>query len=125
MRLVIFLLFTFSASAKPNFVVLADDLGYGDVGYQGGDVPTRTLIPSQVREWFLLRYITCPVCSIPGRFTDRQVPAKFWFLGQYRLSVSGGGTWDSAEHTNPFRTATGAGYVCGLFGKTYEGDRRK
>lgn len=31
-------------AARPNFVlILADDLGYGDVGYQGGDVPTPNI----------------------------------------------------------------------------------
>ena len=29
---------------KPNFMIfLADDWGYGDVGYQGGNVPTPNI----------------------------------------------------------------------------------
>jgi len=33
-----------AAETKPNFVIIsADDLGYGDVGYQGGDVPTPNI----------------------------------------------------------------------------------
>ena len=33
-----------SAGTQPNvIVIICDDLGYGDVGYQGGDVPTPNI----------------------------------------------------------------------------------
>ena len=53
---------------KPNFVIfLADDLGYGDVGYQGGDVPTPN-IDSIAQGGVTLTdgYATCPVSLLRG-----------------------------------------------------------
>src|SRR4051794_38343436 len=52
--------------AKPNIVViLADDLGYGDLGCQGcPDVPTPhidTIAKNGVR--FTNGYVSCPVCG--------------------------------------------------------------
>jgi arylsulfatase A-like enzyme len=52
--------------ARPNILlIVADDLGYGDLGFQGGkDVPTPNLdrlAGSGVR--FTNGYVSCPVCS--------------------------------------------------------------
>ncbi len=68
------------ASAKPNIVVIvADDLGYGDLGFQGGkEIPTPHLdglAAEGVR--FTNGYVTCPVCSptraglVTGRYQQR------------------------------------------------------
>lgn len=65
---------------RPNIVlVLADDLGYGDVGFQGGkDIPTPNLdalARGGVR--FTNAYVSCPVCSptraglLTGRYQQR------------------------------------------------------
>lgn len=127
MRLLIFLLFTFSASAKPNFVIfLADDLGYGDVGYQGGDVPTPN-IDSIASEGVVFTdgYITCPVCapSRAGLLTGRyQQSFGFWDnIGPFRVSkeVEPGIPLDIPILSERLKEL---GYVCGLFGKTHEGD---
>lgn len=66
--------------AKPNFIVIvADDLGYGDLGFQGGkDVPTPnidSLAENGVR--FTDGYVTGTVCSptraglLTGRYQQR------------------------------------------------------
>ena len=71
------------AYAKTNFVIfLADDLGYGDVGYQGGDVSTPN-IDSIANEGvsFTDGYVSCPVCapSRAGLLTGRyQNTFGFW-----------------------------------------------
>ena len=127
MRLLIFLLFTFSAHAKPNFMVfLADDLGYGDVGYQGGGVPTPN-IDSIAREGVVFTdgYVTCPVCapSRAGLLTGRyQQSFGFWDnIGPFRISkeVEPGIPLDIPILSERLKEL---GYVCGLFGKTHEGD---
>ncbi len=66
--------------ARPNVIlILADDLGYGDVGYQGcPDIPTPNidaLAASGVR--FTDGYVTCAICTpsraglLTGRYQNR------------------------------------------------------
>ena len=53
-----------SALARPNIVlILADDLGWNDVSFHGGDIPTPNVdrIASEGVE--LDRFYACPVCS--------------------------------------------------------------
>ena len=112
---------------KPNFVIfLADDLGYGDVGYQGGDVSTPN-IDSIAQGGVTLTdgYVTCPVCapSRAGLLTGRyQQSFGFWDnVGPFRVSreVEPGIPLEVpilSERLKPL------GYACGLFGKTHEGD---
>ena len=117
----------FGLWGKPNFVIfLADDLGYGDVGYQGGDVPTPS-IDSIAQGGVTLTdgYVSCPVCapSRAGLLTGRyQQSFGFWDnIGPYRVSreVEPGIPLEVpilSERLKPL------GYACGLFGKTHEGD---
>ena len=54
------------ANAKPNIIViLADDLGYGELGCYGGkDAPTPNLdAMAKAGVRFTSGYVTCPVCS--------------------------------------------------------------
>ena len=60
--------FGVQSAEKPNVVLFfADDLGYGDVGYQGGDVATPH-IDSIAKNGLIFTdgYVTCPVCA-PSR----------------------------------------------------------
>src|SRR6266404_7474628 len=67
-------------SVPPNIlVILADDLGYGDVGFNGcTDIPTPN-IDSLAHNGVLCTdgYVTCPICSpsragiITGRYQQR------------------------------------------------------
>ena len=112
--------------AKPNFVLIfADDLGYGDVGYQGGDVPTPHI--DSIAEGgvaFTDGYVTCPVCapSRAGMLTGRyQQSFGFWDnIGPYRLSkdVEPGIPVDLPILSERLKAL---GYTTGLFGKTHDG----
>ena len=67
------------AQTKPNVVViLADDLGHGDIGAYGGDIPTPridSIAQGGVR--FTAGYVTAPVCNpsraglMSGRYQQR------------------------------------------------------
>ena len=69
-----------AAASKPNIlIILADDLGYGELGCYGGkDAPTPNL-DALAREGvrFTAGYVTCPVCSptraglLTGRYQER------------------------------------------------------
>jgi len=116
-----------AADARPNIVIfMADDLGYGDVGYQGGDVATPN-IDSIARGGvtFTDGYVTCPVCApsraglLTGRYQQR---FGFWDnLGPYRVSkdVVPGIPVDLPILSERLKAL---GYTTGLFGKTHDGD---
>ena len=74
---VIFLPFLLSIScssiekgeSQPNIIIiLADDLGYRDVGYMGGTLTPTPFIDDIAENgvWFTSGYSSCPVCA-PGR----------------------------------------------------------
>ena len=115
------------ALAKPNFVlILADDLGYGDVGYQGGDVPTPH-IDSIAKEGTIFSdgYVTCPVCapSRAGLLTGRyQQTFGFWDnIGPFRRTKDVEPGIPADLPILPERLKA-LGYTTGIFGKTHDGD---
>src|SRR3954453_18873856 len=108
-----------AADHPPNVVVLlADDLGYGDVGFHGGtQVPTPhidALAKSGVR--CTSGYVSCPVCSptragfLTGRYQQR-------FGHEFNpAALALGGTGQGlplTETTIPDRLRA-AGYATGL-----------
>lgn len=70
-----------ASAARPNIVlILADDLGYGDIGAYGGkDVPTPN-IDRLAREGvrFTDAYVTCPACA-PSRLSIMGGAYTQWF----------------------------------------------
>jgi len=111
--------------ARPNvLLIVADDLGYHDVGFQGGrDIPTPALdrlAASGVR--CTNGYVSYPVCS----------PSRAGFLtGRYqqRFGHEFNPKWDPAStaHGLPLSETTmadalrGAGYTTGIVGKWHQG----
>ena len=112
-------------SPRPNIlIIVADDLGYNDVGFQGArDIPTPNLdrlAASGVR--CTSGYVTYSVCS----------PSRAGFLtGRYqqRFGHEYNPKWDvtSASHGLPLSQTTladalrAAGYTTGLVGKWHQG----
>ena len=74
-----FFLTALAATRPPNIVlILADDLGYGDLGCYGGEIPTPNidrLAATGIR--FTQAYVAAPICS-PSRvgITTGQFPAR-------------------------------------------------
>ncbi len=53
-----------SASGRPNVIImLADDLGWSDVGFHGGDIDTPSLDRLAAEGVELSRFYTTPICS--------------------------------------------------------------
>jgi arylsulfatase A-like enzyme len=116
--------FRASAETKPNvLVIVADDLGYGDIGIHGGkDVPTPNidaLAASGVR--CTNGYVSAPYCS----------PARAGFLtGKYQTRFGHEFNPHVGDETKlglPLDQRTiadrlrGAGYATGLIGKWHQG----
>jgi len=114
---------------RPNIVVIvADDLGYGGLSCQGGDLQTPhidSLAKSGIR--FTSGYVSCPVCSPTraglntGRYQQR-------FGHEFNPGPGGNA---SAEFGLPLTEVTiaerlkAAGYTTGMFGKWHLGHTRE
>lgn len=114
----------FAAESRPNvLVIVADDLGYGDVGFQGGcEVKTPhldALAEQSVR--FTSGYVSAPYCS----------PARAGFLtGKYQTQFGhefNPHAGDEERLGLPLEQRTiadyfqDAGYATALFGKWHQG----
>ncbi len=109
------------ASEKPNIVVIvADDLGWADVGFHGGDIDTPSLDRLANEGVQLDRFYTTPICS-PTR------AALMTGRDPIRLGVAYGVImpWDTIgihpdEHFMP-ETFAAAGYQTAMVGKWHLG----
>ena len=109
--------FVFAGASKPNFVIiLADDMGYGDPGYHGGQAKTPTLDKLASEGIRLEAHYVHPMCS----------PTRTALLsGRYASRF--GVTAAQNEQAMPFGTQTvasllrGAGYETALVGKWHLG----
>ncbi|MDF3077633.1 MAG: arylsulfatase [Sphingobacteriaceae bacterium] len=71
-------MFSFGQTKKPNIIIiLADDLGWGDVGYHGSSIKTPNIDQLAGEGVNLTRYYTAPICSptraglMTGRYPNR------------------------------------------------------
>ena len=114
-----------ATAPKPNLIVImADDLGYADVGFNGGkEIPTPNIdriAAGGVR--FSSAYVTYTVCA-PSRagFITGRHPQRFGFERnpQYRPGDPGMGL--PRGETTMAESLRGAGYATGLVGKWHLG----
>jgi arylsulfatase A-like enzyme len=102
---------------RPNFVVLlADDLGWGDISLHGGKTPTPHIDAFFRESTELTTFMTCPVCS----------PTRAGLLtARHHLRLGAGpqtgGELDPAE-TTLAEALRAHGYATGIFGKWHNGD---
>lgn len=122
---------TAAAGRKPNvIIILADDLGYGDLGSYGCEIPTPNLdrlAAEGVR--FTQAYVASPICS-PSRvgITTGHCPSRhliFSFLNT-RASHRAMGMRDFLDPSAPTiaKTFKQAGYATAHFGKWHMGGGR-
>jgi len=113
---------------RPNIIVLfADDLGYGDISYNGGDIPTPNidaLVAEGVR--FSSGYMTAPLCNparaglITGRYQQRWGQE----LNTQKRPPEGapGGAHLPRSQTTLATALKAQGYATGIVGKWQLGD---
>ena len=109
---------TDAQTARPNVLVLiADDLGWGDVGFHKGNVPTPNLDRLAKEGVELQRFYVHPVCS-PTRaaLLSGQMPRRFGIN-----DVMGPGQTLPAGLTTMPGTFRSAGYATSLIGKWHLG----
>ncbi len=104
---------------KPNFLfILADDLGWGDVAFHSGNVPTPNLDKLAKEGVELTQHYVCPVCSptrsalLSGRYSTRFNVTTPQNPRAYR--------WDQVTLARALKSA---GYDTALCGKWHLGSR--
>lgn len=110
---------------KPNvLIIVADDLGYADVGFNGGkEIPTPNLDAlAKAGTRFTNGYVSCPVCSptraglVTGRYQQR--------FG-HEFNPGGGGVREDfglpLTETTIANALKSAGYATGIVGKWHLG----
>lgn len=107
---------------KPNIVIiLADDLGYADVGFHGSDIQTPNLDKLAGQGVRLENFRTCPMCSPTraGLMTGRY-PIRF---GMMRAVIPPHRNYglDPTEQTLPEMLAEAGYNYRGVFGKWHLG----
>ena len=113
-------------ATAPNIIIFfADDLGYGDVGYQGGDLPTPhidSIVHNGVQ--FTDGYVTCPVCapSRAGLLTGRY-QQRFGFADNPGPYQRKGAPYVGIPPSQPILSdrLQSLGFTTGIFGKTHDG----
>jgi len=108
-----------AAASRPNIVlILADDMGWGDVGCNGNDAIATPALDSLFTQGVTLdRFFVSPICS-PTRaslLTGRHHLRLGVLNTTSGLEVMHGDEVTLAEALNA------AGYVCGCFGKWHNG----
>ncbi len=110
-----------SAAEKPNVVIfLADDLGWADVGYHGGDIATPSIDRLAQEGVKLERFYVMPICS-PTRaalMTGRDPLVLGIAYDQIHPWYNAGLAADEVVIAELFRAA---GYQTGLVGKWHLG----
>ncbi|MGQ8338689.1 sulfatase-like hydrolase/transferase [Sunxiuqinia sp. A32] len=111
---------------KPNIlIILADDLGYADVGYNGSDIRTPNIDRIAFEGVRLEQYYSCPVCSPSraGLMTGRY-PIRY---GLMRSAISPQAEFGlSSDEETIAEMLSRAGYnFRGMVGKWHLGYRRQ
>ena len=120
------------AAEKPNIVfILTDDMGYGDIGCNGGKLAPTPNIDALARDGirFTHYYSASPICS-PSRAgcTTGMYPAR-WKLTSFLQTRAGNRDCEQADFLDAkapslARTLKSAGYATGHFGKWHLGGGR-
>ncbi len=108
-----------STAEKPNILyILADDLGWGDVGFHGSEIRTPTLDRLAADGVELDQHYVCPMCT-PTRvtFMSGRFPGRF---GKHATVPSNAPVFPDGYQTLACQLRD-AGYDTGLFGKWHMG----
>ncbi len=104
-------------ASRPNIIlVMADDQGWGDTGYNGHPIVKTPALDAMAHDGFVFDrfYAAAPVCS-PTRASI--------MTGRHpiRAKVPNHGRYMRPQETTIAETLTAAGYVTGIFGKLHLG----
>ena len=116
----VFLLAVASGAAKPNvLLIVADDLGWNDVGYHGSEIKTPNIDSLVSQGVELDRYYAFPLCS-PTRaaLMSGRSPLRWGILGPLTPQVTGGVPLDERLVPEIFRDG---GYQTFMAGKWHLG----